>query len=187
MENEQENTGGDYSNPGMYQEEDKEFIIQQIDVNTDLERFTQEVLRGQVEIFDEKTGRNEWLPIAPNGKKPMNELGVRGILVLLKGTVTKLSKLSCKTDDEIRMDMFHFDMSLTEHLYYKLDEWEIDFSDVKAIKESAVRLVWDVAASSRDGFTAINLRSQYQRNENTTGGGKEQQGKSLFGIPLGKR
>ena len=43
MENEQENTGGDYSNPGMYQEEDKEFIIQQIDVNTDLKIYSRSI------------------------------------------------------------------------------------------------------------------------------------------------
>jgi len=165
-------------------ESSSEFIILQIDVEKDLDRFTQEVLRGQVEIMDEKEGK-KYVPIAPNEKPPMNELGVRGILVLMKGAVTKISKLSCKSDSEIKSDMFYFHMTLVSALYQNLDKWEIGLDDVEAIKESAIRLVWDVAASSRDGFTAINLRSQYSRSEVSRVGEENKSGKSFLGIPIG--
>jgi len=88
-----------------------------------------------------------------------------GLLVLMKSAVTKISKLSCKTDEEIKQDMFYFHMTLISHMYQNFGKWDMDFSDVEAVKEAALRLVWDVSASSRDGFTAVNLRSQYSRQE----------------------
>jgi len=182
----------EYEQPEMYDSspapvvEDSEFIKFQIDVEKDLDKFTQEVLRGKVEIQNPETGEKKWEPIAPNEKAPMNELGVRGILVLMKGAVTKISKLSCKTDDEIKNDMYYFHMTLMSAFYNNLDRWEIGLNDVEAIKESALRMVWDVAASSRDGFTAINLRSQYSRTESTRGESIPRTQKSFLGIPMGK-
>ena len=41
-----------YDGGGTYSEADPEFIRIQIDVEKDLDRFTQEVLRGMVEIVD---------------------------------------------------------------------------------------------------------------------------------------
>ena len=182
----------EYEQPEMYDSspapvvEDSEFIRFQIDVEKDLDKFTQEVLRGRVEVQNPETGEKTWEPIAPGEAAPMNELGVRGILVMMKGAVTKISKLSCKTDNEIKNDMFYFHMTLMSAFYNNLDRWEIGLNDVEAIKESALRLVWDVAASSRDGFTAINLRSQYSRTESTRGENPIKSQKSFFGIPIGK-
>jgi len=72
------------------------------------------------------------------------------------------------------------------HFYNNIDKWEISLSDVEAIKESALRLVWDVAASSRDGFTAVNLRSQYQRSEVSHVDNKPKSRGSFLGVPLGR-
>lgn len=175
-----------YEGAPSYSAPDEEFIKLQIDVEKDLDRFTQEVLRGEIEIIDTISGERKWVDIAPGEKPPMNELGVRGILVLMKGAVTKLSKLSCKTDEEIKKDMFYFHMTLVNSLYLNSDLWCIGLNEVEALKESAIRLVWDVAASSRDGFTAINLRSQYQRSEvsHTEEGPKGK--KPFLGIPFGR-
>lgn len=175
-----------YEGSTNYAEPDAEFIRLQIDVERDLDKFTQEVLKGLIEIEDIKTGEKVWVPIAPGRKPPMNELGVRGILVLMKGAVTKISKLSCKTDEEIKKDMFYFHMTLVNSLYLNSDLWEIGLCDVEALKESAIRLVWDVAASSRDGFTAINLRSQYSMSEVSHLDNKPKSKGSFLGIPLGK-
>ena len=175
-----------YDGAQTYEQQDPEFIRLQIDVERDLDRFTQEVLRGLVEVTDEKTGERKWVPVAPGQAPPMNELGVRGILVLMKGAVTKISKLSCKTDEEIKKDMFYFHMTLVNSLYLNSDKWNIGLSDVEALKESAIRLVWDVAASSRDGFTAINLRSQYSMSEVSHQDNKPKSRGSFMGIPLGR-
>jgi len=183
----QENLEENYDGGATYPEADPEFIRLQIDVEKDLDRFTQEVLRGMVEVIDPIKGIKNWVPIAPGQKPPMNELGVRGMLVLMKGAVTKISKLSCKTDDEIKQDMFYFHMTLCSHMYQNFDKWDMEFSDVEAVKEAALRLVWDVAASSRDGFTAVNLRSQYQRSEVSRSDDSGKSGKSFLGIPFGKR
>ncbi len=176
-----------YDGGGTYGDTDPEFIRLQIDVEKDLDRFTQEVLRGMVEMVDPDKGTKKWVPIAPGKKPPMNELGVRGLLVLMKSTVTKISKLSCKTDDEIKQDMFYFHMTLVSHMYQNFGKWDMDFSDVEAIKEAALRLVWDVSASSRDGFTAVNLRSQYSRQEISRTDESGKSGKSFLGIPIGRR
>jgi len=176
-----------YDGGGTYSEADPEFIRLQIDVEKDLDRFTQEVLRGMVEIIDPEKGTKNWVKIAPKEKPPMNELGVRGILVLMKATVTKISKLSCKTDDEIKQDMFYFHMTLVSHMYQNFDKWDMEFSDVEAVKEAALRLVWDVSASSREGFTAINLRSQYSRQDVSRSDDSNKSGKSFLGIPYGKK
>jgi len=175
-----------YEGANGYVEQDQEFIRLQIDVEKDLDRFTKEVLRGLVEVEDEKTGEKKWVEIAPGKKKPMNELGIRGILVLMKGAVTKISKLSCKTDSEIKKDMFYFHMTLVNSLYLNSDLWEIGLNDVEALKESAIRLVWDVAASSRDGFTAINMRSQYSMSEVSHMDNKPKSKGSFMGIPIGR-
>ncbi len=183
----QDTSEENYDGGSTYGEEDQEFIRLQIDVEKDLDRFTQEVLRGMVEVVDPDKGIKTWQMIAPNEKPPMNELGVRGLLVLMKSTVTKISKLSCKTDDEIKQDMFYFHMTLVSHMYQNFGKWDMEFSDVEAIKEAALRLVWDVSASSRDGFTAINLRSQYQRQEISRTDESGKSGKSFLGIPMGRR
>jgi len=183
MEQEENNV---YDGAQSYEKQDPEFIRLQIDVEKDLDRFTQEVLRGLVETMDEKTGEKVWVPVAPGQPNPMNELGVRGLLVLMKGAVTKISKLSCKTDEEIKKDMFYFHMTLVNSLYLNSDRWDIGLSDVEAIKESALRLVWDVAASSRDGFTAVNLRSQYSMSEVSHMDNKPKSRGSFMGIPLGR-
>lgn len=165
-------------------ENNTEYISEQIDVDKELQRFTMEVLRGKVKIVNQKTNKEEWVDIYP-GKKMMNELGVRGFLSLLKGVVTKLSKLSNKTDEEIMKDMFYFDMRLTTTMYAHGDEWEIDLADFESLKEACVRLAWDVSASSRDGFTAKNLRSQYSRVDSTRSENSiPQKKKSLFGVNL---
>jgi len=182
-QNSQESQYNSYVN---YDDQDTELIRLQIDVEKDSDRFTQEVLRGLVEIEDPNTGEKQWVPVAPGQSPPMNELGVRGILVLMKGAVTKISKLSCKSDDEIKNDMFYFHMTLVNSLYLNSDKWGIGLSDVEAIKESALRLVWDVAASSRDGFTAINLRSQYSKSDVSHSDNKPKSKRSFLGIPLGR-
>ena len=183
---EQQEQQQSYEGAPSYQEPDPEFIRLQIDVERDLDRFTQEVLKGLVEVEDPVNGEKKWVAIAPGQKPPMNELGVRGILVQMKGTVTKISKLSCKTDEEIKKDMFYFHMTLVNSLYLNSDKWDIDLCDVEALKESAIRLVWDVAASSRDGFTAINLRSQYSMSEVSHMDNKPKSRGSFMGIPLGR-
>jgi hypothetical protein len=161
----------------------EEYISELINVDKELQRFTMEVLRGKVEIINDK-GEKEWVNRF-EGKKIMNKKGVRGFLSLLRGVVTKLSKLSNKTEEEIKTDMFYFDMRLTSAMYENGDDWGLDLADYELLKESCVRLAWDVAASSRDGFTAINLRSQYTRNESSRNEiNNNQPQRKLFGINL---
>jgi len=78
-------------------------------------------------------------------------------------------------------------MTLISHMYQNFGKWDMDFSDVEAVKEAALRLVWDVSASSRDGFTAVNLRSQYSRQEVSRTDESGKSGKSFLGISNRKK
>jgi len=182
MEKEQEfyNYGENVSNPNI----EMAILSELIEVERDLQKFEMEVLRGLIQVRNIKSGRMEWKAIAPNSDPPVNELGVRGIMSLMRGAATKLSKLSNKTDDEIKDDMFFFHMALVEQMYYHHIKWQLKKTDAAGMKESAIRLVWDVAASSRDGFTAINIKSQYNLTQSSNINSDEQKSKTLWGIPL---
>jgi len=79
-QNQQDNPDENYEGGGTYSEADPEFIKLQIDVEKDLDRFTQEVLRGMVEIIDPNKGTKIGFLLLLEKKPPMNELGVRGII-----------------------------------------------------------------------------------------------------------
>ena len=176
-----------YNSPSNYSQDEQEIIRIQLDVDREIKKFEMEVLRGMVETEDPKTGDIKWRPIAPNYVEPINELGVREILSRIRGRATTIAKLSYKTDEEIYQDMFYFDMSLTELIAKRSDAWEMDSEIAKSIKDSAIELVWDIVASSRKGFTAINLRSQYSKQDVTRSDVRQKEGKSFLGIPLGRK
>src|SRR6056297_1261495 len=161
-----------------------EYISELINVDKELDKFTIEVLRGKMRIINDK-GQEEWID-RYNGKKIMSEKGVRGFLTILKGVVTKLSKLSNKTDEEIAKDMFYLDMRLSTAMYENGDDWELDLADFELLKESCIRLAWDVSASSRDGFTAVNLRSQYSRSETSNNNQEKTKPRKIFGLNITK-
>lgn len=163
----------------------EEYISELINVDKELDQFAMRVLRGKVEILNEQKEK-EWVDAYP-GKKIMNERGVHGIMAILHGVVTKLSKLSNKSEDMIRQDMFYFDMRLGSLLYENCDDWDLDMGHVESLKEACIRLAEDVSYSSIDGFTAINLRSQYSKVDSTRQEvNNQKQGKKLFGISLTK-
>lgn len=168
-----------------YDKEEKELLRLQIDVSDLLEDFEHRVLRGQIRKVNEQSGKEEWVPISESQKPIINEFGIREVMGRLIGKITKAAKLTNKTDEEIYKDMFFFDMSITELFAKRSDFWEMDIETAKALKDAAVELVWDIAASARDGFTAINLRSQYQKSDVTRSDSSGSGQKSFLGIPIG--
>jgi hypothetical protein len=176
----------DVGDSSQYKNEDLSYLTQQIDVEAVLKRFENEILRGRIEEVNPQTGKVIFKLISPQDKPPVNELGVREILARMKARVTTIAKLSYKTEEEIYKDMFYFDMSITELIAKRSDKWEMDMEIAKSIKDATVELVWDVLASSRNGFTAINLRSQYQKQDiSRTDYSTQQGGKTFLGIPIG--
>lgn len=174
-----------YNDSTTYERPDKEYLREQIDVSEQLEDFEHRVLRGEYWIINKDTGEGSWDKLVPDADPIINERGVRELMARIIGRVTKAAKLSYKTEEEIYKDMFYFDMSITELIAKRSGLWQLDIETAKAIKDSAVELVWDIVASSRDGFTAINLRSQYSKQDisrTETEGAKQ---KTFLGIPIG--
>jgi hypothetical protein len=177
---------GDYNQGSpTYDSQEQEFLKVQIDVTNLLEDFEHRVLRGEYKSTDIKTAQTSWKPMVANGAL-MNELGVRELMSRLVGKVSVIARLTYKEDEEIYKDMFYFDMSISELVAKRAENWDLDVEVAKSIKDACIDLVWDVVASSRNGFTAINLKSQYQKSDITrtdaTSGGS--QNKTFLGVPI---
>jgi len=61
--------------------------------------------------------------------------------------------------------MFQFHMTLIELFTTRSDEWEMDEAIVKPVLEACLNFAEDIVFSARKGFTAINIRSTYNRSE----------------------
>jgi hypothetical protein len=141
-------------------------IIKQIDVHPELERFVKESLMG-LTLIQTKTGEMKWVPIDDDFRPPVNKRGVHGILMLLNGVITTVNKLAYKSENQVLNDMFYLQCVLVDHFYLNCDEWGLNDDDAPALKEAIIRLAWDIASASINGFTAVNIRSQYSMNEVT--------------------
>lgn len=160
-------------------------LIAQIEVKDLLDDFENRVLRGKLKRFNKNENSYEWYEVE-GSKKILNEIGIIEILALVSSKVTKAAKLSWKEEEEIQREMYYFSMSLNELLGKRADRWELDIEVAKLIKESAVSLVWDILASSRKGFTAINIRTQYSKQDLSRSDSSEKKEKrgGFFSIPF---
>jgi len=159
-------------------------IIKQIDVHPELERFVKESLFG-LTLIKKANNELEWVPIMDNYHPPVNTKGVHGILMLLNGIITSANKLAYKTENQVLNDMFYLHCVLVDHFYLNGEDWELADNDAPALKEAILRLAWDIASSSINGFTAINIRSQYSMNEVTNEQRLGNNKNKKFVMPLG--
>jgi hypothetical protein len=142
------------------------FLKAMIEVEETIQKFEMETLRRKRLHVDLKTKTKKWIPMAQGVPQICNELGICEILGLIRGRATVIGRLTKKTDEEIMKDMFQFDRSLIELFSLRADDWDLDEELAKPLKECVLGLIQDIIFSSRGGFTAINLRSQYGRQEN---------------------
>lgn len=170
-----------------YDNEEKELLKLILDVDDILENFEHRVLRGEVKKVSKKTGEEYW-ENPSYIKPPVNEIGVREIMARLIGRITKAAKLTYHTDEECYKNLFYTDMSLSELFAKRCDAWEMNLETMKAIKDSCLELIEDIVFSSRDGFTAINIKSTYSRSDVSRSEGSQQSSRRTFlGIPLGRK
>ena len=160
------------------------FLNLMIDVEDTIMRFKMETLRREMLVVDVASRKKEWKPIASEVKPVCNDLGVAEILGMVRGRVTTFGRLTKKTDEEIMKDMFQFHRTLIETFSLRADDWDLDEELIKPIQEACLALVEDVIFSSRGGFTAMNIRSSYSRNENTNISKEDQQGKTIMGMKV---
>lgn len=181
----------DYSSnneASTYDSEEQEILKLQLDVKGMLAEYEHVALRGEYEHIDEATSKKIWVKFSPNAKAIINNIGIREIIGRMMGYCNQATKLSYFTDEEIYKDMFYFDMSLSELIAKRSTEWELDIETAKSIKDSALELVKSILFSARNGFTAINLKTQYSKQDvsRTDSSGNKQQ-RSFLGIPLGSK
>lgn len=171
-----------------YNTEAPDFLRELVSVDDVLENFEHRVLRGEIRQINYNTGRPFWNPIP--GTKLMNEIGVREIMSRVIGKVTKIARLTYKEDEEVYKDLFYFHMSIAEMFAKRLDHWEMSEEVAKSLMDACLELVWDIACSSRSGFFAINLRTQYSRSDisrSDTGSQQQSVKRGFLGGLFGKK
>lgn len=159
------------------------FLKTMIDVEETLTKFKMETLRREMLVVDLKSRKKSWKPIATGVGPICNDLGIAEIMGMVRGRVTVFGRLTKKTDEEIMKDMFQFHRTLIETFSLRADDWELDEELIKPIQEACIALVEDVIFSSRGGFTAMNIKSQYSRHENASVTNQDTQ-KKIMGIPV---
>lgn len=181
------NTSFPYPSPAnAIDSEDKNILQLQIDVEDALIKFEYEVLRGMYLRINTEEYKKEWTPIAHGMKPPCNEVGVREIMGRIRGRAHVIARLTYKKDAECYLDMFHFHMSLSEMFAKRSDDWDMDEETAKPILDAALEIVEDIVFCARNGFTAINLRSQYSESR-TDRGVNDSPGASFMGVKIGGR
>ena len=121
---------------------------------------------------------------APGIKPICNELGIAEILGMLRAKVTVIGRLTKKTDEEIMKDMLQFHRMANETFSLRADDWDLDEELLKMLLDSCISLVEDVVFSSRGGFTAMNIKSQYSRHETGTIQNEDKEAKTIMGIKV---
>lgn len=167
------------SSPGL---QDDSFMKLLIEVEGDLNKFEMETLRRKRLKVDLKTKTKQWVAMADGVEPVCNELGISEILGMLRSRVTVIGRLTKKTDEQICSDMFQFHRAMIELFQLRADDWKMDEEMAKPILESCIGLVEDIMYSCLNGFTAINVKSQYTRHE--TASGNEEPVKSVLGMRL---
>jgi len=174
----------DYQGYANSEEPSDSFLKAMIEVEETMQKFEMETLRRKRLQVDLKTKTKKWVPMAIGIGPVCNELGISEILGMLRGRATVIGRLTKKTDVQIMSDMFQFDRALTELFSLRADDWELDEELAKPLKEECLGLIQDIIFSSINGFTAVNLKSQYSRHEalNVT---PQDGGKGLLGLGRG--
>lgn len=174
------------SSSGTYGQQQEEFIREILDVKVVLDEFEHRVLRGEYEYTDHSSGEVKWKKFDDKAAPIINEVGIREIMGRILGYANKITRLSYYDDEEIYKNMFYFDMSLTELIAKRADYWKMDIETAKAVKDAAVELVQSILFSSRNGFTAINIRTQYSKQDINRNDQKDS-GRGFLGLPIGGR
>ena len=102
----------------------------------------------------------------------------------LLGYGTPQTILGYFEDEEIYKNMFYFDMSLSEQFAKRCDLWNLDVEVAKALKDACVEFVQTILFRARSGFTAINLKTVYSKQDVTRHDQQQSQNKSFLGIPI---
>jgi len=168
---------------GQSSEMSDSFLKLMIEVEQDLLKFEMETLRRKRLFVDLKTKTKKWVPMAQGVEPVCNELGVSEILGQLRSRATVVGRLTKKTDEEIARDMFQFHRAMIEMFSLRADDWGLDEEMAKPLLESCISIIEDIVYSSRNGFTAINIKSQYSRHENANSSNDDSQStKSILGL-----
>ena len=172
---------------GLYQEAEKELLKIIISTKELIDNFEHITLRGEYPEQDPNVGL-VWKKY-DNSRQIINEIGISEIKARLSGLVNEKTPISFISIEDYYKKMFYFDMSVSEMFGKRCDVWELDMEMAKSIKDAMIEIAETVLSMAKEGFTAINFKTQYQKHDiqRNEGQASQEQGKSIFGIKVGGR
>lgn len=179
---EEDQQRGYYS--GEQEDQSNAFLNWMLDVDKELNKFKMETLRREMLVIDIDSRTKQWKPIAKGIKPVCNDLGIAEIMGMVRSRVTTFGRLTKKSEEQIMKDMFQFHRALIETFSLRADDWELDEEMIKPVQEECLALVQDIIFASKDGFTAMNIKSQYSRHENSNITQTGQEGKTILGMKV---
>lgn len=172
---------------GMYQEAEKELLKIIIETKTLIDNFEHITLRGEYPEQDPDKGLI-WKKYDTH-RQIINEIGISEIKARLSGIVNEKTPISYVNEEDYYKKMFYFDMSVSEMFGKRCDVWELDMETAKSVKDAMIEIAETVLSMAKEGFTAINFKTQYQKHDiqRNEGQGQQEGGKTIFGIKMGGR
>lgn len=174
-------------NSGLYQESEKELLNIIVSVKDAMENFEHITLKGEYSEQDPNLGI-VWKK--HKGHRPIiNDIGIAEIKAALSGIVNEKTPISYISEEDFYKEMFYFDMSVAEMFGKRCDVWDLDQEMAKTLKDAMINLARTVLSMSKEGFTAINFKTQYQKHDiqrNESANQNDSQ-KTIFGIKVGGR
>lgn len=175
------------SDSGLYAQQEQELLRIIVSVKDAMDNFEHITLKGEYQVQDPIKG-TIWKQ-HKRDRPIINEIGIAEIKAALSGIVNEKTPLSYISEEDFYKEMFYFDMSVSEMFGKRVDVWEMDPEMVKTIKDAMINLARTVLSMSKEGFTAINFKTTYQKHDiqRSDGQSSGEQGKSFFGIKVGGR
>lgn len=129
------------SNAMRKQAADSSLIAWEHDFNEILDEFESDLLgRIPMKVRDNKTGENKivWKQV---NRPIINEQGAREIMMELRARVNRANVMGNYTQDQINAKLMNIAEDISDKLFLKRSEWEVDYANMSSIVDMCIDLV----------------------------------------------
>lgn len=151
----------------------------QLELNDLLEQ-TEHVLKGDVLVFE--NGKKVWKDNPKPEKNPLNDEGIRKIMLELQNYINRHVILGDYDEDDINVIMKNYGKKLTDFFFMKYEEMGMDTEEKRQeywnIVENIVNLVYASYSRAKDGGERRSLREMISVSQQHTSQGM------MNGMPM---
>jgi len=144
----------------------------QLELNDLLEQ-TEHILKGDILVLE--NGKKMWKDNPHPEKNPLNEEGIRKIMLELQNYINRHIILGDYDEDDIRVIMKDYGKKLTDFFFMKYEEMGMDTEEKRQeyrnIVENIVNLVYGSYSRAKDGGERRSLREMISVSQQHTSQG----------------